>query len=309
MKQKISFNEEVKNEICSLKYDKKYVYYFLISLFINMLQIKIINNKFSYVICSPYHKLIKLIKNAMLDVNDKFNSKITFVDDNINSNKKNIYLEFSDTAFFDKFFDITNFDYQSITNKQQKKYFILGAYLSHGSISFSYKKSSYHFEITSHNIEYIKNIKEMLENFNIVAKIIKRKNYHVLYFKKAEYISDLLKLFNVVDSLYKFEDFRIKKDFTNSLQRLNNLEVSNINKTINASLKQKENIILIKKYGLYDLLSEKEKLFCEIRLNEPEASLSEISNIFWTKHKIKISRTSLNHFIRKIANIISQHNI
>ena len=89
---------------------------------------------------------------------------------------------------------------------------------------------------------------------------------------------------------------------------MNNLEVSNINKTINASLKQIEKIKILKENGIYDLLTEKEKIFCEIRLKEEGASLTDIANIFNEKYDIQITRTSLNHYVRKINSLVESIN-
>ncbi len=307
MIKKVSFNEEVKNEICNLEFEKKYLWFLLISLFINLIQIRITNNKMSYVISSQQPRIIKLIKSLSKEYDQNFNGSVILGNEHLDD-KKNIYLSFDNIKLFEEHFNINDFDYNLIKDETAKKYFILGAYLSHGSISFSYKKSSYHFEINSHNIKYLENILKLLEFFNIKSKIIQREKTNVLYLKRAEYISDILKLFNVVDSLYKFEDYRIKKDFSNSLQRLNNLEVSNINKTINASLKLIEKIKILKENGIYDLLTEKEKIFCEIRLKEEGASLTDIANIFNEKYDIQITRTSLNHYVRKINSLVESIN-
>ena len=303
-KEKVSFNEDVKTEICNLTFDKQSSYYVLLSLFINLLQIKIKENKQSYVLVTQYPQLIRLIKKLLSNLGSQYKTKLLISTTKIINNKKNFMLEIDNkNNVFDKLFNIYEFDPKVLDNNTKKRSFILGAYLSHGSISFSITKSSYHFEINSHKKWYLEIIQQLLNEYQIISKLIPYKELYKLYFKKAEYISDILKLFNVIDNLYKFEDFRIRKDFSNSLQRLNNLEVSNINKTIIASLKQKEQIIKLKEKKLFNLLSDKEKLFCEIRLNNPEASLNEISLIFKNEHNINIARTSLNHFVRKIDNL------
>ncbi len=47
--------------------------------------------------------------------------------------------------------------------------------------------------------------------------------------------------------MLKFEDIRVLKDVRNNINRLVNCETANLSKTINASLKQVNNIKLIDK--------------------------------------------------------------
>ncbi len=303
----ITFNEEVRSEICSLDFDENSSYYILLGLFINAVELKLCNQKQSYVIATQYPQLIRLMNKLLKNINSKFNSNIYIDEKNNINNKKIIKLEIIDQDNqFEKIFNLTKFDINILDDENKQKSFILGAYLAGGSISFSTKKSSYHFEIKSHKMNFLLDLKTLLKKFNIETKIISYKNKFILYFKKGEYISDLLKLFNVVNSLYKFEDFRIKKDFSNSLQRLNNLEVSNINKTILASSKQQQWIAKIEKTKYFNQLTKNEKIFCKIRLEHSEYSLSTISKIMKNEYNINISRSAINHYIKKIKNIYNK---
>ncbi len=278
----------------------------------NAVELKLCNQKQSYIITTQYPKLVRFMNNLLRNINSKFNSNISIDEKNNINNRKIIKLEIVDqNNQFEKIFNLMNFNINILDDENKKKSFILGAYLSGGSISFSTKKSSYHFEIKSYKMNFLLDLKALLKEFNIETRIIDYKNKFILYFKKGEYISDLLKLFNVVNSLYKFEDFRIKKDFSNSLQRLNNLEVSNINKTIVASLQQQQWIEKIKKTKYFNELTKNEKIFCKIRLEHSEYSLSTISKIMKNDYHINVSRSAINHYIRKIEEIynkISYHN-
>lgn len=273
----------------------------------NAVELKLCNQKQSYIITTQYPKLVRFMNNLLRNINSKFNSNISIDEKNNINNRKIIKLEIVDqNNQFEKIFNLMNFNINILDDENKKKSFILGAYLSGGSISFSTKKSSYHFEIKSYKMNFLLDLKALLKEFNIETRIIDYKNKFILYFKKGEYISDLLKLFNVVNSLYKFEDFRIKKDFSNSLQRLNNLEVSNINKTIVASLQQQQWIEKIKKTKYFNELTKNEKIFCKIRLEHSEYSLSTISKIMKNDYHINVSRSAINHYIRKIEEIYNK---
>ena len=58
----------------------------------------------------------------------------------------------------------------------------------------------------------------------------------------SESISDLIKMFRATNSLFEFEDTRIYRDHKNMVNRLNNCEIANQEKTIKSALSQLEDI-------------------------------------------------------------------
>ena len=48
------------------------------------------------------------------------------------------------------------------------------------------------------------------------------------------------------------------------------------------------------------------KIFCDIRVNNPELSLAAIVSEFETKYKIKISKSCLSHYIKQIKQIYNK---
>ena len=63
------------------------------------------------------------------------------------------------------------------------------------------------------------------------------------------------------------------------VNRLNNCELANQEKTINTGLKQLNNIKYLKKHHLLDLLDLKTQEVASYRLNYPETSYEELANI------------------------------
>lgn len=298
MSDKITFSESVKREVCNLQFDKKCAFYILFSIFQINREFVISSNNNHYVISTQYNFIVRLIKKLFNMIDTTINMEIKTSNIQTMKNKQKFILEFHNCVSIEKLFN--NFVIDQILDENSKRSIILGAFLISGSIYFSVVKSNYHFEIRSTNFEYLKYISEMMENFSLNAKIISYRNSYKLYVKKSESISDILKLFGTTDTLYEFEDFRIQKDFSNSLQRMNNLDVSNINKTIVASHNQIKWIQTIKNKYAFDQLDEKAKIFAEIRMKHPEESLSSISLIIKKTYDIEISRTSLNHVVRRI---------
>ena len=124
-----------------------------------------------------------------------------------------------------------------------KRAFIRGAFLASGSISDPEK--GYHFEIVSPDERKAKQLQELIRSFQIDAKIVLRKKVHVVYVKEGAQIVDMLAVMEANVALMNLENIRILKEMRNSVNRKVNCETANINKTVNAAVKQIEDIRLI----------------------------------------------------------------
>lgn len=186
-----------------------------------------------------------------------------------------------------------------IKSTNQKRGFLVGAFLSGGSANSADNKQ-YHLELRSNNVSYLLFIQTILKEFNISMALMTRRNKYVLYIKKSYDISDFLKLMGANNCMLEFEDIKISRDMYTSMLRLNNLDVSNIKKSTIAGNSQIKKILKIKDTEFYKKQSKKFKIFCKIRLENPNASLSEIAKIFKTKYHIDIERTSVNHYVNKL---------
>ena len=71
-----------------------------------------------------------------------------------------------------------------------KRAFLRGAFLCAGSISDP--KKFYHFEIVCTSSEKARQMQELIQSFEIDAKIVKRKKYDVVYVKEGAQIVELL---------------------------------------------------------------------------------------------------------------------
>ena len=86
----------------------------------------------------------------------------------------------------------------------------------------------------------------MINSFGLDAKIVKRKKAYVVYLKEGEQIVDILNVMEAHKALMELENVRILKEMRNSVNRKVNCETANINKTVSAAVKQKEDIIYIR---------------------------------------------------------------
>jgi len=150
-------------------------------------------------------------------------------------------------------------------------------------------------------------IKNELNYFNFNAKLIKREYKYVVYLKKSEEISDLIKMFKATSSLFYFEDIRIYKDHKNMVNRLNNCEIANQEKSFKTGLAQVENINYLKNNDLLSLLDKNALLVANTRVKYPEVSMQELADIITNEEGYKIGKSGVNHHFRKIKDLVDRH--
>ena len=97
----------------------------------------------------------------------------------------------------------------------------------------------------------------------------------------------------------QFENVRILKEVRNSVNRQVNCEAANINKTVTASSRQIDDIILIRDKGGFDHLSEGLEEVARLRIEYPEATLKELGAML----NPPIGKSGVNHRLRKLGEI------
>lgn len=176
--------------------------------------------------------------------------------------------------------------------------YIKGAFLGGGSCTLpeeqTYSRTGYHFEVVFSNRLTASDYCELLCEFEVLAKLVTRKDSAVVYVKSKEVISDLLNVMQADKCLKKLNRIVEKKDRSNNENRVSNCSVSNIDKALTASVAQIKAIEVISQtIGLKNL---KANLFevAEARLADKNASMQELAD------RLKISKSCLNHRMRKI---------
>lgn len=182
--------------------------------------------------------------------------------------------------------------------------YIKGAFLGGGSCTLpeeqTYSRTGYHFEVVFSNRITASDYCELLCGFEVLAKLVTRKDSAVVYVKSKEVISDLLSVMQADKCLKKLNRIVEKKDRSNNENRVSNCSVSNIDKTLTASVSQIKAIEVISQtIGLKNL---KPNLFevAEARLADKNASMQELAD------RLNITKSCINHRMRKIFALASQ---
>lgn len=193
--------------------------------------------------------------------------------------------------------DETNINNFIIKNMCCKKEFVKGAFICCGSMSNPEK--SYHLELVFLNSSLANDFNNLLMTMGFNSKIIKRKQYHVVYLKDGESISLFLNTVGAHKNLLKFENVRIIKEIRNDLNRQVNCEAENIRKTIAAASSHIEDInYIIEKKGL-DFLPKDLRNIAILRLDNSDATLANIGDL----SNPKLSKASVNYKLKKINKI------
>jgi len=174
-----------------------------------------------------------------------------------------------------------------------KRAYIRGAFLAGGSIS----DKSYHFEIVCRSILQAEQLRDVINSFDMDAKIVARKKYQVVYLKEGSQIVDILNIMEAHVALMNLENVRILKEMRNSVNRKVNCETANISKTVNAAVKQLADIEYIRETAGLSYLPENLKEMALLRLEYPDAPLAELG----TYLNPPVGKSGVNHRLRRIS--------
>ncbi|GAW93186.1 DNA-binding protein WhiA [Calderihabitans maritimus] len=180
------------------------------------------------------------------------------------------------------------------------KAYLRGIFLGGGSVSDP--EGNYHLEIVTADEFHARKIKDIISRFNLQPKVARRKEWYVIYFKESEQIIGFLNVVGAYSALLKFEDVRIRKDMRNRVNRLVNCETANLNKTINASLRQLENINYIQQAVGLESLPRSLREIAELRLRYPDISLKELGQLLTPP----VGKSGVNHRMRKLEKIAEE---
>lgn len=193
-----------------------------------------------------------------------------------------------------------------LSSEEEKIAFLKGTFLACGSINDP-STAGYHLEFTSSMKKEGLYLSNILKEFNIISKVLKRNNHYMTYIKSAEMISDLIRLLGATNSFFYFEDIRIYRDHKNMVNRLNNCEIANQEKILKTGMKQLDDIKYLKENDLLGLLDENVQEAVKYREAYPETSLQELADIISQETGRQIGKSGINHYFIKVKKLVEKH--
>lgn len=187
---------------------------------------------------------------------------------------------------------------QTLLRKQCcRQAYLRGAFLGGGSVNKP--ESDYHLEMVTGSYGFSDMLVNILKKLEMPVGITDRKNDYVVYLKEAEAIIDFLSMIGAQEAVTNFEVARNVKDVRNQVNRLVNCETANLQKTVNAAVRQVERIKIIKEKLGFAQLSDNLREVALLRLAYPEANLQEL--VVANDHKI--GKSGMNHRLRRLEQI------
>lgn len=210
-------------------------------------------------------------------------------------------LKVSDEELSEKIYDaLTSF---SVAERSCcRRAYLRGAYLCGGSITDPGK--SYHLEIVCRDDKSADNIKEMFATFDIEAKLVERGKYFVVYIKDSAKIVLALNVCEAPVALMEYENAIIMKEMRNSINRQNNCDVANLNKTVSAAQSVISDIKILMGTAEYENLPDNVKEIAMLRVEYPDASLKELGEMLTPP----LGKSGVNHRLRKLSEMAKKRS-
>ena len=188
--------------------------------------------------------------------------------------------------------------------------YIRGAFLSCATSNIVIKhydnetksNSGYHLEFVFNFEETAQDFCKLLESFNIHAKTTVRKNNPLVYIKEYQVICDILALVGANKAVLELQNEAAIRDLRNNVNRQTNCLNANLNKMVQASVKQLNAINLIKETIGLESLDESLQELCLIRLANPEEPLEKLRQLY----SQPVSKSGINHRFSKILKIADE---
>jgi len=166
------------------------------------------------------------------------------------------------------------------------------------------KSSGYHLEFVLNFEKIAQDLVELLKNFDISAKITVRKNLPIVYIKEYQLICDTLALVGANKAVLNLQNEAAIRELRNNVNRQTNCLNANLNKTVNAAVKQLNAIKVIQENRGLESLSENLMELALLRLANPEASLEELRSLSTEK----LTKSGINHRFTKLIQIADEIN-
>lgn len=300
---KISFTQEVKQEILS-KIDKDFNIDFFLKIVKAFSSIIIENGKTKICIKSSLYKLIKLLYTSTKKYFPNVVIEELLSEGNGTKSFKTYLLYLSNIDLLEQ--KLNNISIKNKKNNEVREIYewSIAFFLAWGSINSPLSRF-YHLEIQISNLnDSEKYVEIMKKNFNF--KKFNRQNKDIIYIKRAEDISDFLKFLGCFECMFKYEEKRIERDLYTSVNRLNNIDISNQNKTIQASFKYSSMWKQILEKNKKGFFSQKDERIIQLKIENNQLSNQEIAILYNEKYSENISKEVVNYSLRKINEIYNK---
>lgn len=185
-----------------------------------------------------------------------------------------------------------------------KNAFLRGAFLAGGSVTDPGK--GYHLEFTTTHHSVARETDGLMEEvLGFYPKIASRGGGTVLYLKQSDLISDCLTLLGAPVAAMGIMEAKLEKELNNKVNRRCNCDDANTSKVVEAAQEQLAAIRMLQEKGLFDQLPPKIYSAAVARLENPEASLTELASMM----EPPISKPAMNHRLKNLLRLAKEVSV
>jgi len=170
--------------------------------------------------------------------------------------------------------------------------YLRGAFLGGGSVNRP--EAAYHLELVTGSYSFARLLYDLMKRMDFPVGFTDRRDSYIIYLKEGDAILDFLAMVQADASVEKFEIARNLKEVRGQVNRLVNCETANLQKAVDAAVRQSDSVRKLQRSGRLEKLSLRLRETAEARLEHPEASLGELAEM------LGISKSGLNHRMRKL---------
>ncbi|MHB9143727.1 MAG: DNA-binding protein WhiA [Symbiobacteriia bacterium] len=181
-----------------------------------------------------------------------------------------------------------------------RRAYLRGLFLGSGSVTDPSR--SHHLEIVLHDEVLADGVGQLLFGVGIGVRMTARRGELVLYIKEADQIGRLLATVGAHQALLAYENTLAMKTVKNRVNRLVNAETANLDKSVDAGVRQAAGVKLIEqRIGLHSLPPSLREL-AELRVLHRDASLRELGELCTPP----LGKSGVAHRLRKLETIAEE---
>ena len=192
---------------------------------------------------------------------------------------------------------IENYENIEEVSLDQIKGFLKIAFIFRGSVNDPQR--GYNLEIVGKNLNEARLIRDSMDAFNLNAKLSQRAEYNIIYLKDSDKISDFLVVIGAMQSLFELENVRAMKSIRNDVNRINNFDNANIDRTVKAAMAQVDAINKTIAEGSFEELDELSQKIGKLRLENPYLSLDELGEML----NPPLTKAKVNYRLQKFIKL------
>lgn len=185
-------------------------------------------------------------------------------------------------------------------NPKCRRAFLRGVFMARGSVSSPTR--THHLEIALPARKDAIIVRSLLTREELGGGLVQRRSNWVVYLKDGDEIADFLTALGANKTVLDYQNVRAQKSLKISVQRLVNMDRANVGRSVEAALKQLDDIRVIdEEKGLKSLPPALREL-ARLRMENPDMSMEELGQALSTP----ASKSAVNHRFRRIAAIAQE---